>query len=113
MVPYLSEAAIFSTLATIGYLPAGTRVVFDYGDPPATLLPEQRSRHEIRAARVATLGESWISHFEPELLAERLRGLGFAAIRDLGPRQIVETYFPMREPPASNRGGHVILAAKA
>jgi methyltransferase (TIGR00027 family) len=113
VVPYLTEDAIFRTLAMIASLPAGTRVVFDYADPPASLPPAARARHEARAAHVAELGEAWVSYFEPSALAARLGELGFSEIEDLGPPQIARRYFPTRADPLPDRGGHVILAGKS
>jgi len=58
---YLTEEAVFSTLGFIASLPNGAHVVFDYGDPPASLSPGMRASHDRRAARVAGLGEPWMS----------------------------------------------------
>jgi methyltransferase (TIGR00027 family) len=110
VVPYLTEEAIFATFAAIGRLPAGTQVVFDYGDPPDLRDEEARARHEARAARVAALGEPWLSFFEPAYLAARLNELGFGRIEDLGPAAISARFFPHRSTPVRERGGHVVLA---
>jgi len=113
VVPYLTEDAIFETLAMIGTLPQGTQVVFDYGDPPSSRSLARQAEHEARAARVAALGEPWLTFFEPLLLAARLRDLGFCEIQDLGPQQIVQRYLPdRREPRRLDRGGHIILAER-
>lgn len=65
VVPYLTEEAIWSTLAFIAGLPGGAHVVFDYGDPPDSLSPEARLEFEATAARVEALGEAWLTHFVP------------------------------------------------
>jgi O-methyltransferase involved in polyketide biosynthesis len=96
----------------IASLPTGTRVVFDYADPPASLPPAARARHEARAVHVAELGEAWVSYFEPAALAARLGELGFSEIEDLGPPQIALRYFPTQADPLPDRGGHVILAGR-
>jgi methyltransferase (TIGR00027 family) len=110
-VPYLTEEAVWSTLQFIASLPNGAHVVFDYGDPPASLSPEMRASHHRRAARVAELGEAWLNYFESDKLRAKLVGLGFREIEDLGPRQIALLYFPSRASFAPERGGHILRAA--
>lgn len=109
VVPYLTEDAIWSTLAFIAALPAPAQVVFDYGNPPESLSPEMRDRHERGAERVAGLGEPWITSFDSQHLRARLLALGFAEVEDLGPPQIVARYFPDRPAPHAN-GGHILRA---
>jgi methyltransferase (TIGR00027 family) len=110
VVPYLTKEAVGATLAFIAALPGGAEVVFDYSDPPESLTHDLRAQHEERAARVAALGESFLSHFEPEQLHDRLRELGFAEIEDLGLPAIAARYFPRRPAAAPHRGGHVLRA---
>ena len=112
-VPYLTEEAIWSTLGFIARVPGGAHVVFDYADPPASLSPEMRARHDRRAARVAGLGEAWLSYFEPEPLRVKLLSLGFSKIEDLGPPQIAARYFPSHASFAPERGGHILRAFQA
>jgi methyltransferase (TIGR00027 family) len=111
VVPYLGAEAVWSTLAFIASLPQGAHVVFDYGDPPESLSPEMRARHERGAARVAELGEAWVTFFEAEQLRARLMALGFREVEDLGPPQIVSRYFPGRAGPVPEKGGHILRAA--
>jgi methyltransferase (TIGR00027 family) len=110
VVPYLTEDAVWSTLGFIASLANGAHVVFDYGDPPASLSPELRTFHDRRAAQVAELGEAWKTYFEPEELRVRLMDLGFAEIEDLGPPQFAARYFPHRATAVSERGGHILRA---
>jgi methyltransferase (TIGR00027 family) len=110
VVPYLTEAAIRTTLATIAGLPGGAEVVFDYADPPHTLTPEQQASHAVRAERVAAIGEPWLSHFEPADLRALLLELGFAAVEDLGPPELAERYWPGVAGVTPRRGGHVLFA---
>jgi methyltransferase (TIGR00027 family) len=111
VVPYLTEEAIWSTLGFVASLPNGAHVVFDYSDPPHLLSPEVRERHEKRAARVAALGEAWISFFEADELRGRLLEYGFRDVEDLGPPEIVARYFPERIQPVPEKGGHIVRAA--
>lgn len=110
VVPYLTEAAIRATLATIAALPGGGEVVFDYADPPEALTPDDRARHAARAERVAAMGEPWLSYFEPTDLKALLLELGFTAVEDLGPPELAERYWPGAARLAPRRGGHVIFA---
>jgi methyltransferase (TIGR00027 family) len=111
VVPYLTEHAIFATLAFIGGIAGGAHVVFDYSDPPESFDPALRAYHDARAARVAELGEAWISHFQPAYLHAQLTALGFIEIEDLGPRQIGSKYFPDRAANAPETGGHILRAS--
>jgi methyltransferase (TIGR00027 family) len=110
VVPYLTEDAVWSTLGFIAGLTGGAHVVFDYGDPPASLPLEMRESHERRAAHVAGLGEAWINYFERDELDGRLMKLGFMEVEDLGPPQIAARYFPTRAAVAAERGGHIVRA---
>jgi len=80
---YLTDAAIEATLAFIAATCGGHGgVTFDYGVDPSRLTPAQRSVYDALAARVAAVGEPWLTAFAPEALGERLRALGFRAIED-------------------------------
>lgn len=110
VAPYLTEAAIQSTLSTIATLAGGAEVVFDYADPPETLAPTHRAQHAKRAAHVAALGEPWLSYFEPADLKALLLETGFAEVEDLGPPELAERYWPGAARVAPKRGGHVVFA---
>jgi len=114
VVPYLTEGAVFSTLAFIAGLPGRAHVVFDYANPPApgAQAGEAAGDHEALAARVALVGESFKSYYESDALLARLRGAGFRDIEDLGPAQIAARYFPGRGGPPRDRGGHVVHALR-
>jgi len=86
-------------------------VVFDYGDPPDTLPEELCAGYARRAEHVQSLGEAWITHFEPQQLHAGLRQIGFLTIDDYGPRRIAAGFFPSRLSSAPERGGHVLIAA--
>ena len=110
VVPYLTEEAVWSTLAFIANLPNGAHVVFDYSDPPASLPAEWRAGHEKRAAHVAESGEAWLSYFEADALRAKLADIGFSEIEDLGPPQIASRYFPYPALYLPDKGGHILRA---
>jgi methyltransferase (TIGR00027 family) len=110
VVPYLTEQAVFSMLGFIAGLPGGAHVVFDYANPPASIVePGHRAAHEALAARVAELGETFRCRFDTQELRARLAELGFRDVEDLGPGQIAERFFPGRVV-ASGGGAHVLRA---
>ena len=111
VVPYLTERAVFSTLDFIASLAGGAHVVFDYSNPPASG-PNQDEHAAVGralAARVASLGEAFRSHFETDALHAKLTALGFREIEDLGPALIRERYF-IRDRSLPDRGGHIVRA---
>jgi O-methyltransferase involved in polyketide biosynthesis len=110
VVPYLREESVMSTLGFIAGVAGGAHVVFDYSDPPESLPAEWRAQHEKRAARVAELGESWLSYFEADDLRIKLTALGFSTIEDLGLPQIAARYFPGRATSLPYKGGHILRA---
>jgi len=110
VAPYLTEEAVFATLGYIGRLPGGAQVVFDYANPPDSWSGKLRTFHDGLAARVAGIGEPWVSYFESDALAARLTALGFTGIEDLGPPQIAARYFPQRVSSAPAKGGHIVRA---
>ncbi|MBV8586532.1 MAG: class I SAM-dependent methyltransferase [Verrucomicrobia bacterium] len=112
VVPYLTEDAVWTTLAAVASLPSDTQVVFDYSNPAELLSPESRERHDERAGKVAELGEPWITFFETDGVRAKLQNVGFSEIEDLGPREISERYLPNRTTTSAEHGGHVVRAAK-
>jgi methyltransferase (TIGR00027 family) len=111
VAPYLTVEAVWSTLRYIASLASGAQVVFDYANPPESLDEEARAWHLERAARVAGIGEAWVTYFETAELREKLLALGFGEIDDLGPRRIAERYFPDRAAAMPEKGGHMVRAA--
>jgi methyltransferase (TIGR00027 family) len=111
VVPYLTQEAVFATLSFIGSQPGGAAVVFDYSNPPDSLSPTMRAVHNVRAAHVAGIGETWVSYFDSDALGAKLMALGFTEVEDLGPPQIAARYFPERVGSAAGKGGHIVRAA--
>ncbi len=111
VTPYLTEGAIAATLAQIAAHPGGAEVVFDYSEPRDAIDPELRALHEERAARVAALGEPFLSHFVPQTLHEQLRAHGFTEIDDLDLPGIIARLTGQPPEPARRAGGHVLFAA--
>jgi methyltransferase (TIGR00027 family) len=103
VVPYLTELAVFSTLAYIAGLPGGAEVVFDYANPVAA--------HLAVAAGAAAVGETFQSYFETARLCSELTALGFGRVDDLDSSAIAARFFPAAEHSAPGQGGHIMHAA--
>ncbi|MDR3720569.1 MAG: class I SAM-dependent methyltransferase [Candidatus Acidoferrales bacterium] len=93
---YLTEEAATSTFAFIASTPPGGGVVFDYAVPRSSLGLLGRVALDAMMWRVAATGEPFRTFFEPAALAERLRGMGFKSIEDLGADEINSRYFKDR-----------------
>jgi methyltransferase (TIGR00027 family) len=92
VVPYLTREAIAATLDFIADI-AGSEVVFDYAEPFANFTPEVRANLTSIAARAASLGEPWLSLFDPAEMATLLQARRFAHTEDLSRAEIAERYY--------------------
>ncbi|MFJ4641621.1 class I SAM-dependent methyltransferase [Streptomyces hygroscopicus] len=112
VVPYLTRTAVLGTLGFIAALPNGSGVVFDYGEPPDALPPEQRAVHEARAAWAARAGEPFLSFFAPGELAAELRRLRFSAGEDIRYRDLTARYGSAHRTAGDHAdlGAHVVHA---
>jgi methyltransferase (TIGR00027 family) len=94
VVPYLTLEAFRATIAFVGSQPAGSGVVFDYGQPRSALPFYEQLAHDSLASRVQQAGEPFQLFFTPpEIVAE----LGaFRKIEDIGSAEINARYFDRR-----------------
>ncbi|MEU4557594.1 SAM-dependent methyltransferase [Actinoplanes sp. NPDC023936] len=111
VVPYLTGEGFAETLSFVAAA-EGNEVVFDYAQSPERMSPDRRAALEARAARVAKLGEPWLTYFEPDEIDAELRGHGFTAIEDLGPSALAARYFGRPDVPPQTPGGHVLHARR-
>jgi methyltransferase (TIGR00027 family) len=111
VVPYLTKDAIAATLTQIAAHPGGAEVVFDYSEPREAIDPELRAHYAERAARVAAIGEPFLSFFDPAELHEQLRSHGFTEIDDLDVPGIVARLTGQPRQDGRRVGGHVLFAA--
>jgi methyltransferase (TIGR00027 family) len=110
VIVYLTRAAALETLGYIARLSGGAEVVFDYGEPVSAYPPAQRPAQARRGARMAAMGEPWLTRFAPDELAGLLRGLGFGEIEDLGPAAISARFYGVERP--DGPGGHLVRARR-
>ncbi len=82
VLPYLTLDAIRTTLTALAPL-GPVDVVLDYGEPVEDRDAEARRAYEERAARVAALGEPWVTFLAPERLWEVLAGCGLSVVEDI------------------------------
>ena len=111
VVPYLTEAAIFSTLGYIAQLPGGSEVVFDYVNPAASVAPASRAANQALAERVAAAGEHFQSYFDTAPLCTKMSTTGFRHVDDIGPEKIAARFYPESEraAPDARRPHHARL----
>jgi methyltransferase (TIGR00027 family) len=111
VVVYLTREAVMETLTFIASLPTGTEVVLDYGEPLSAYPTEQQAYHRRRLARMAAIGEPWITRFDPAEFAGELRAVGFDELEDLSLRDVGRRYVGVdtREQP----GAHLMRATRS
>lgn len=111
VTPYLTEDAVYATLAALARLPSGVEIVFDYANPAHAIGEAQtRAFHDAMAERVAAQGEPFRCVLETPALHERARAMGFSDIEDFDRAALVARYLttaPVRPGP----GGHVVRMA--
>ncbi|MDX8482239.1 SAM-dependent methyltransferase [Mesorhizobium sp. VK24D] len=111
VVPYLTKEAIFGTLSYIAGTP-GSEVVFDYSEPAENRDVPGQAALAFYAARVASVGEPWISFFDPDALATSLNDLGFDEVEDLESSAIAARFSSAPNAGRSNSGGHLLRARR-
>jgi methyltransferase (TIGR00027 family) len=107
---YLTRAANLATLRAVATAAApGSEIVFTYTDQRA--LDARPPALEAQRARLAALGEPWVSGFDPTTLADDLANVGLTLVEDLGPRELAVRYCADRtDGLAPGRIGHVARA---
>jgi methyltransferase (TIGR00027 family) len=96
VVPYLTLAAFRATLETIGQLPAGSGLSFDYTPSPETLTPARRAVFDRLAARLTAAGEPFHLFFTPQAMELELRRTGFQRLEQVDYRRLNDLYFKNR-----------------
>jgi len=110
---YLTQDAVMQTLQFVARSCArGSEIVFDFSLPDEALGEIERAARARRAKVVASLGEPWISYFDPAMLSKQLIALGFAQTNDLGAREANQRYFANRTDGFSVRGSARIMTAR-
>jgi methyltransferase (TIGR00027 family) len=108
---YLTEDAVLRTLGALAALAQGTCLCFDYRVPATALDATARVALEVIEARVAALGEPWLSTFYPAHLRSRLLGLGFSSAQTATADELNQRYFARRQDGLCTGGGSRIMCA--
>jgi methyltransferase (TIGR00027 family) len=111
VTPYLTRAAIDAVWALIARNRGGGEVVFDYATPRAAVPEQHRAANDALMARVAALGEPFLTAFDPNTLPAQLRAAGFAGVNDVTLGDLLAQYFP--DAPRSPSLGHIVHAMTA
>ena len=110
VVPYLTREAVSGTLDFIAGVPE-SEVVFDYAEPFENYPAERRANIMSVAARAASLGEPWLSLFDPIELCGILGNKGFGLIEDLGLAELTDRFYgAFKQGIVIGPGGHVVRA---
>jgi methyltransferase (TIGR00027 family) len=109
VVPYLKEETVFNLLGSLRRLP-DAEIVFDYGQDPNGYSGLRRERYQNMIDEAQNMGEPWLSFFEPQDLASKLRSLGYSEFEDLGVSEIGARYIPSWKLPPGTPGGHIMRA---
>jgi methyltransferase (TIGR00027 family) len=96
VVVYLTRAAATETFKYVASLPRGSEIVFDCSVPDASLSEYEKVYRDKRAERMSSIGEPWITYFDPPALANDLRQLGFTSVSEFGSQAANERYFKDR-----------------
>ncbi len=111
VVPYLTHEAITATLRFVASLPAGTEVIFDYGEPPPARAEASQSGIKAMMERVAEAGEPFRSFFHAEELVPEVKALGFSDVEDWDSPKLNARYFTGRDDDLKLLGyGHLLRA---
>lgn len=102
VVPYLTLPAFRSSIAYIAEHPAGSGLVFDYGQPREVLPFLEQLAHDSLASRVQLAGEPFQLFFTPETAAAELSA--FSRIEDIGSKEINARYFANRTDQLQTQG---------
>ena len=87
---YLTEPAIDAVLQTIAAFPHSSEIVFTFAQPrEATDVTDEPTLAEL----AASMGEPWVTYFEPEALHAKLLSLGFSTVEFLTPVDAAMRYF--------------------
>ena len=94
---YLTEAAILETLRVAAGLAQGSSITFDFRVTDAVMNPVERVASQIVAQMIASMGEPWLSAFDPEDLRRKVLALGFTEARFIDGPELNRLYFHRRK----------------
>jgi methyltransferase (TIGR00027 family) len=112
VVHYLTREAVSATLGFIARVPE-SEVVFDYAEPFENYPADRRASVMAVAARAASLGEPWLSLFDPAELSGMLYNTGFGVVEDLDLAEIGDRFYgDLIQHIRTGPGPHVVRAQR-
>ena len=106
VVVYLPKDVVMQTLQTLRDLAApGSVVVFDYVNAPGRFSLHRRAMLALLSRRFAKMGEPWRSFYDGTELAGDLRAMGYLAVEDLQPADILRQLYTGHEDQVPHRRG--------
>ena len=87
---YLTEPAIDAVLRTVATFPPSSEIVFTFAQAREAIdVTDEPTLAEL----AASMGEPWVTYFEPDALHAKLLSLGFSAVEFLTPADAATRYF--------------------
>ena len=93
---YLKEAAIDAALKSMAAYPAGSEVVLTFNRPPGKTAGKAAEAARKLAEHVASVGEPFVSFFEPKAMEVKLTGAGFGKVEFLDLETADTRYYASR-----------------
>jgi methyltransferase (TIGR00027 family) len=93
---YLCEAAIETVLLSIAAFPPGSEIVLTFLEPPDSRSHAAQEALTKLAQRVDSVGEPFVSYFEPAAIEKKLCDAGFTKVEFLLPAEAEARYFNPR-----------------
>ncbi|WP_067823809.1 class I SAM-dependent methyltransferase [Nocardia inohanensis] len=90
VIMYLTRESLESTLGYLAGQDAPVQVVIDYLCPARTAA--EQAALAARAARIAAVGEPWLTSLSPTEMAELLSRFGFTGTEDLSAPELITRY---------------------
>jgi methyltransferase (TIGR00027 family) len=110
VTPYLTREAIISTLDFVVSI-KGAEVAFEYAEPFENYPPDMQANLRAVAARAASIGEPWLSLFDPPDMAALMRARSFASFEDVTRPELAARYYgDLGEGLRSGPGPHMVHA---
>jgi methyltransferase (TIGR00027 family) len=114
VTPYLTRDAIIATLDFAASI-KGAEIAFEYAEPFENYQPGMQANLRAVAERAASLGEPWLSMFNPPDMAALMQGRSFTAFEDITRAELAARYYGdlgegLR---SSGPGPHMVRAVSA
>ena len=110
VVIYLTDAAVMETMRAVASCAAGSEIAFSCSVTDDLLTEGQLASRQNSMARLAALGEPWITFYDPSMLAAALLDQGFSTAEVLAPSDANRIYFADRMDGLRISSGHMMSA---